>query len=162
MAEIMFRPPPSLQLVTFCGRRLGPGPYDRSKTPFSLPALSCPPAAFSVGNSSGEKDNSRLEPLKPAKKTRKTYGAREMGITSSLPHRLHAPKATAPCSRLILSAPCRAAQGFPKGDKESWSQTTSGPLPANLQELVTKCTGQDSQLPQPRSFPAPRRRQRRQ
>lgn len=62
-----------------CGRRLGPGPYDRSKTPFSLPALSCPPAAFSVGNSSGEKDSSRLEALKPVKRTGKTYGASEVG-----------------------------------------------------------------------------------
>lgn len=52
------------------GRRLGPGPYDRSKAPFSLPTLSCSPAAFSVGNSSGEKDNSRLEALEPVEEIR--------------------------------------------------------------------------------------------
>lgn len=54
-------------LHSLWGRRLGPGPYDGSKAPFSLPTLSCSPAAFSVGNSSGEKDNSRLEALEPVR-----------------------------------------------------------------------------------------------
>lgn len=47
------------------GRRLGPGPYDGSKPLLSLPALSCSPAAFSVGNSSWEKGCSRFEALEP-------------------------------------------------------------------------------------------------
>lgn len=50
---------------SLCGRRLGPGPYDGSKTLLSLPTLSCSPAAFSVGNSSWEKGCSRLETFKP-------------------------------------------------------------------------------------------------
>lgn len=58
------------------GRRLGPGPYDGSKTPFSLPDLSCSPAAFNVGKSSGEKDNSRFETLEPV-------GERERGRQGS-------------------------------------------------------------------------------
>lgn len=64
------------------GRRLGPGPYDRSKAPFSLPTLSCSPAAFSVGNSSGEKDNSRLEALEPVRQV--SVGLRSFHSSSSL------------------------------------------------------------------------------
>lgn len=70
-------------LHSLWGRRLGPGPYDRSKAPFSLPTLSCSPAAFSVGNSSGEKDNSRLEALEPVRQI--SVGLREDPSTVSTP-----------------------------------------------------------------------------
>lgn len=55
----------SVWLGSLWGRRLGPGPYDGSKPLLSLPALSCSPAAFSVGNSSWEKGCSRFETLEP-------------------------------------------------------------------------------------------------
>lgn len=71
-----------LHIHLLWGRRLGPGPYDRSKAPFSLPTLSCSPAAFSVGNSSGEKDNSRLEALEPVRQI--SVGLRSFHSSNSL------------------------------------------------------------------------------
>lgn len=124
------------------GRRLGPGPYDRSKTPFSLPALSCPPAAFSVGNSSGEKDNSRLEPLKPAEKTRKTYGASEISTDSPL---LRGPRAEA-------TPPCHGAgpRGPAGGSPLLLTYAVSGGPPRDVSTLPVEVMPTESARQPPR------------
>lgn len=94
--------------------------------PFSLPALSCPPAAFSVGNSSGEKDNSRLEPLKPAKKTGRTYGARESSFSRS---RRQQPRTRKPCCPEVGPSEGRSAAlaSVPALSKGSPEQTAAVP-----------------------------------